>query len=473
MKHSVKFPLLAAALVLITIQSCHMTSSKSGTGLMAGIAEVNYTPEVGHDLVGNYRGDDYASRGVHDSLYARAFVARGENGVTAAILTVDICEINKETADYMRGYIESETGIEKGNIMVLATHTHSGPRSDLSAPEAREYMLRAADAVILAHERLTPSVIYAGRSVEERISFNRRLKCKDGTTHMTWEGVDPELVEGYWGSKDPEVITFTINQNGKDIGTIVNFGCHATTLTGSNWLYSADYPGYLVESIRKVKGRDYLPMFFNGPCGNVTQINNDIGFLDTYPEAQRIGYLLGVSAMEAMKNQQRVKGGEVRVSRQFVPLKRMTISEERLAWARKVMERVAREGMPPLQQDGIPDEMYAGNWIRMHEIQDQIDSIEVQVIRVGDLAFVGLTGEPFNEFGVEIKAQSPCPNTMVMGLANDYTSYFPTAVSFTQGPEGFTPMITGYETTPGTTIYEIGSGEKLADAAIRQLKEIF
>ena len=137
------------------------------------------------------------------------------------------------------------------------------------------------------------------------------------------------------------------------------------------------------------------------------------------------------------------------------------------------MDRVAREGMPPLQQDGIPDEMYAADWIRMHEIQDQIDSIEVQVIRVGDLAFVGLTGEPFNEFGVQIKAQSPCPNTMVMGLANDYTSYLPTAVSFTQGPDGFTPMITGYETTPGTTIYEIGSGEKLADAAIRQLKEIF
>jgi hypothetical protein len=34
-------------------------------------------------------------------------------------------------------------------------------------------------------------------------------------------------------------------------------------------------------------------------------------------------------------------------------------------------------------------------------------------------------------------------------------------------------MITGYETTPGTTVYEPGSGEKLARSAIDQLNKIF
>jgi hypothetical protein len=229
----------------------------------------------------------------------------------------------------------------------------------------------------------------------------------------------------------------------------------------------------MVESIRKIKGEDYLPMFFNGACGNVTQINPEYGFIDTYQEAQRIGYMLGVGALEAIKNQEIVNGGIVLVSQEWVPLKRLTITDEQLAWAEKVMERVTREGMPPIQQDGIPDEQYAENWIKMHKIQDQVDEVLVQVIRVGDLAFVGLPGEPFNEFGVDIKSKSPCPNTMVMGLANDYTSYFPTEVSFTQGPAGFTPYISGYETTPGSTIYEIGSGEKLAASAVRQLEHLF
>jgi hypothetical protein len=34
-------------------------------------------------------------------------------------------------------------------------------------------------------------------------------------------------------------------------------------------------------------------------------------------------------------------------------------------------------------------------------------------------------------------------------------------------------MITGYETTPGTSRYEIGAGEQLTASAISQLKKIF
>ena len=473
MKYPGKKLFIVVSLVLVTIQSCDMEKSTTDSGFMIGIAESNYTPEVGLDLVGNYRGDDYASRGIHDSLYARAIVARGENGVKAAVLTIDICILHKESTDYMKAYIEEKTGIKMDHIMILATHTHSGPKSELSAPKAREYLLKAADAVVLADGNLAPSTLAVGRSTEDRISHNRRLMGKDGKVHMTWESLDPELVEGPLGTKDPEVITFTVNQAGKEIGSIVNFGCHVTNLTGSNWLYSADYPGYMVESIRKIKGEDYLPMFFNGACGNVTQINPEYGFVDTYQEAQRIGYMLGVGALEAINKQEAVSGGVVLVSQENVPLKRLTITDEQLAWAEKVMERVAREGMPPIQQDGIPEEQYAENWIKMHKVQDQVDDVMVQVIRIGDLAFVGLPGEPFNEFGVDIKTKSPSPNTMVMGLANDYTSYFPTEVSFSQGPPGFTPYISGYETTPGSTIYEIGSGEALAASAIRQLEELF
>ena len=110
--------------------------------------------------------------------------------------------------------------------------------------------------------------------------------------------------------------------------------------------------------------------------------------------------------------------------------------------------------MPPAQADGIPN------------------SLEVMVTRIGGVAFVGLPGEVFCEFGMEIKKASPFENTLVMGLTNDNRDYFPTKISFTQGPEGFTPMITGYETTPGSTLYEPGSGEKLAESAIRQLEKL-
>lgn len=458
-------------LLCVMVVSC--SGEKEKSSLQIGIAEVNYTPPVGMDLVGNYRGDDYASRGVHDSLFAKAIVASNASGEKVAILAVDICYIKKEAIEMMRSYIAGKTGIAAKNIMIHATHTHSGPKSDLDAPGAKDYLTKAAGAVILANQRMKPSVLSIGRSSEDRVSHNRRLKCIDGTTHMCWEKFKPGFVIGPWGPKDPEMITLSIEQEGKETAALINFGCHATTLTGNNWLYSADYPGYLSESVRRVKGKQFTPIFLNGPCGNVTQVDYRIGFPDTFQECQRIGYMLGVAALESIKNSKPAGGDMIAVSKEMVPVKRITITPEQIAWAEKIMKIVEKEGMPPIQADGMPDAYYAKEWLEMSKTQDVVDSLEVMVVRIGDNAFVGLPGEIFCEFGMDIKSKSPFANTMVMGLTNDDRSYFPTAVSFTQGPKGFTPMITGYETTPGTTRYEIGAGEKLAGSAVSQLKKIF
>ena len=460
--------------LLLVLTSCN-NEGKTGvkSSLEIGIAQVNYTPEIGLNLVGNYRGDDYASRGIHDSLYAKALVASDGKGQKVAVLTMDICMLSRKPVEFMRQYIAGQTDIKAENIMIMATHTHSGPESNPDNPKVAEFLKKAASAVILGNERLQPTVLSVGRSQENRISHNRRLKAKDGTTHMCWEKLEPGYIIEPWGSIDPEVITISFEQEGKTTGALVNFGCHATTLTGNNWLYSADYPGYMSEAIRKVRGKEFLPMFANGCCGNVTQVDYRIGFPDTFQECQRIGYILGVSALEAMKNEKPVATDVIAVSKEMVPLSRIDITDEQIEWAKKLMKKVEKEGMPPIQADGMPDAYYAKTWLEMREVQDVTDSVEVMTIRIGDVAFVGLPGEIFNEFGIDIKSKSPCKNTIVTGLTNDSRSYFPTVVSFTQGPKGFTPYITGYETTPGTTRYEIGSGEKLAESAINQLKSIF
>jgi neutral ceramidase len=462
---------ISVLLLLMTLLSC-TDNTKQKSSLIIGIGEVNYTPETGLDLVGNYRGDNYASRGVHDSLYARALVASNTRGEKVAILSVDICYFMNETVEMMRSYIASEIEIKPENILIHATHTHSGPKSDLRAPGAEAYLKKAASAVILANEQLSAAILEVGRAKEDRVSHNRRLKCIDGTTHMCWEKFEPGFVIEPWGPVDPELITVTVAHENGEKGVIVNFGCHATTLTGNNWLYSADFPGYIAESVRRVKGEEYIPLFLNGPSGNVTQVDYRVGFPDTYQECQRIGYILGITALEAMKNSEPVSGDIIAASREMVPVKRITISEKQLEWARDVMNKVEKEGMPPLQANGIPDAVYAEQWIEMYKTRNVIDSIEIMVIRIGEIAFVGLPGEFFCEFGMDIKQKSPFKNTIVMGLANDSREYFPTLISFTQGPEGFTPMITGYETTPGSTLYEPGSGEKLAESAVKQLIEL-
>lgn len=465
--------LVTIALLLSNCGGTKSNDSSSAQTLGIGFAEVNYTPRIGLGMVGNYRGDDYASRGIHDSLYAKAMVARGSDGTKTAILSVDICNIKAGSIEYMRNAIAEASDILPANVLIHATHTHSGPESKLDAPEAKDYLAKAAGAVVSANNNIKASQLYVGRTTEDRVSHNRRLKAIDGTTHMVWETFEPGFIVESLGSIDPEMITVGIKQQDEMVAALINFGCHPTTLTGNNWLYSADYPGYITEAVQKVKGKDFGSMFVNGACGNVTQVDHKAGFIDTYQECQRIGYILGVAALEAMNNQRPLSdNAEVIVSREMVPLKKISISDEQFEWAKGVMDRVAREGMPPLQADGIPNEVYAQKWLEMYQVQNDFDSLEVMVMQIGDLAVVGLPGEMFNEFGVYIKKNSPYKNTIVMGLANDAAGYFPTKESFTQGPEGFTPMITGYETTPGTTYYERGAGELLAESAVSQLKAL-
>ena len=86
------------------------------------------------------------------------------------------------------------------------------------------------------------------------------------------------------------------------------------------------------------------------------------------------------------------------------------------------------------------------------------------VAKLGDLALVGLPGEMFCEFGLEIKEKSPAKHTIVVGLANDAIGYIPTIEAFAQG---------GYEPTPGACKFAPGLGEKLTASALKQLNEIF
>ncbi|MCP5112192.1 MAG: hypothetical protein GY953_15290, partial [bacterium] len=87
---------------------------------------------------------------------------------------------------------------------------------------------------------------------------------------------------------------------------------------------------------------------------------------------------------------------------------------------------------------------------------------EVQVISIGnDLAWVGLPGEIFVEIGLDIKKRSPFPRTIVIELANGSVGYVPDRRAYPQG---------AYEAVSARC--GPGSGEMLADAAVRMLEKL-
>lgn len=433
-----------------------------------GAATVDYTPEPGLPLMGNHRRD-YAARGTHDPLCARALVFEDAAGARAALLAVDICMLDRRNVAWMRHAIDSRCCVAGKDVLICATHTHSGPapmrlgclpKADDAAVE--RFLARAAGAVVEAERNLRPSTFALGTAVESRLSFNRRLRCKDGATRMNWERPEVETVAGPLGSIDPEVLVLSVEQERRKTAVAVNFGLHPAILAGDNWLYSADFPGYLSEALGHALGGGVDALFLNGCCGNV----NHLDYADPlqgrgFKEAQRVGYVLAAAALRAMRDSKEIPAGPVAASREPVELTRLPITGAEYAWCRAVL---ARGGVAPGQVDGLPDEYYAMTRAAMYEKQHEPDRAEVMAIRAGAAGIVGLPGEIFCEFGLDIKRRSPVPHTIVVGLANEAIGYVPTREAFAQG---------GYEPGAGAAFYTEDTGERLVASALRQLNALF
>jgi neutral ceramidase len=440
------------------------------TIMRIGVAEIDYTPAPGLPLMGNFR-DDYAARGVHDPLCARAFVFENSSGARAAMLSVDICMLDRANVAYIRECASRESGIAPERILVAATHTHSAPAPmplgslpQCEDSQTEQFLGRVAQAVPLAARRMTDAALVAGSAVEDRLPHNRRLLCKDGRTHMNWEGLDPEFVVKPLGAVDYEMRVLGVESSGATRAAMVNYALHPAILAGDNWLYSADFPGYIAAGMRQLFGQEFIAAYFNGCCGNVNHVDyRDRTMGRGYTMTERVGYMLAVGAYQALGAAVHVDGDHLAVSSERVSLTRLKIDEEEHRWCRNVVRELAG-GHAPGQVDGLPDEYWAVTRLGMYEKQFEDDGPEVMVIRMGDAAVVGLPGEIFSEYGLEIKRHSPARHTFVVELANDAIGYIPTREAFAQG---------GYEPTPGATFYTEDAGARLTASALRQLEALF
>src|SRR3954454_16074633 len=76
--------------------------------------------------MGNFRSD-YGARGVHDPLYEKAIVLQDAGGRRAAMLSVDICMLDRTNVAFVREHIAQRCPLKPGEILIAATHPHSGP----------------------------------------------------------------------------------------------------------------------------------------------------------------------------------------------------------------------------------------------------------------------------------------------------------------------------------------------------------
>lgn len=441
-------------------------ASVLASDFQAGAASVDITPPAGVPMAGYY----YVryNEGTHDPLHAKALVFE-KDGRKAALVALDLIGIPAEVTDRARVFVEGLTSVPGANLMVSATHSHTGPemgsrlRNVDPAALARLDAWRAAlpakiaEAVKAAEANLQPVRVQAAVGHEDSVSFIRRFRMLDGSVAWNPGKMNPK-VQAPIGTIDPAVRSlFLSGRDGAPVAAYVNFANHLDTVGGLR--YSADYAYALsgVVDAAKAANPGHVTLFTLGCAGNINHIDVRRAEPQKGPgEAARIGAILGAAALKSQPGSKMLADlGEVRTRREIVPLPLAEFKAEEAAEAREILANYGAPNAKPFY-----DQVRAFKVLELEARKGKPIDAEVQVITLGDqVAFVGLPGEIFVDLGRAIQARSKYPHTFVVSLANGSIGYVPDRKAY---PEGAYEVIS-------TRVRE-GGGELLVDAALRLLR---
>jgi hypothetical protein len=429
--------------------------------LRAGASHSDMTPPHGTPLEG-YIERRGVSEGVHDRLFAKAIVLEDSDGSRVAVVSCDLIGVGKRIVDHAREAIRLRTGIDGSNVMISATHTHSGPRGvvDFFTGEdvfsdglfdrklSKNIIESIVEAVANANEALQDARIGLGTRDVVGLCSNRR---------------SPN------GPFDPELVVLEVDStDGKHfIGCAFNYACHPTVLGPNNLNFSADFPAYASNTVevalRKKLGEDKREvLFLNGASGNVsTRFTRREA---SFEEAERIGRSFGLGILGAMQSVKKTSS-EIVIStvseriklpqRKLPPLDFVKTdlkrSEEMLG---KLKTSGASQGQIRVIEsmtEGAKALLAAYDYAKKFEGREF--DVEVQVFKLGEVATLcAVPAELFVEFGLQIKRQLKTLNPLIVGYANGYVGYVLTEEAYKEG--GYESLSTFLEQNAGTIIVE-------------------
>ncbi len=258
--------------------------------LLAGAATADITPRDSQFLFG-YPHVKRCSTGAHDPLLSSAlYLAAGREQIM--FIANDIIFVGKASAERVRARISTATGIPAGNVMVTATHTHSGPvtvdylsnEDDPAVPKADPaYLALFEDSMVAAACRAKagaqPAEIGLAIADGSGVGTNRR---------------DPA------GPSDPQVPVLMVRAvGGAPIACMLVCSMHPTILHEDSTLVSADFPGMARRFLQeRVFGPEVPVLHHTGPAGN--QSPRYVTRANTFAEAERLGAILGSAVAKAI-----------------------------------------------------------------------------------------------------------------------------------------------------------------------------
>ncbi len=390
--------------------------------MKVGFSRLEITAPLGENIIGYPQ--ERPADGILDSLYATSVAfSDGENTVVA--ITLDILEMSKANCDIIKNRIAKRNNISPDAVLVHCIHTHTGPQINNGRPEYVDFFFgKVCDSATFAIEDLREAKLFVATGEAKDVSFIRRYLMEDGTILKYIRGPeDLAKIVGVDGVADETVQLVKIVREGAHDIAIVNFQTHPDTIAGNK--FSADFVHFVRHTLElaladEADGKGVKVAYFSGALGDMA--NRDLKHLSRrgYPRLRHIGRVIAAGVLSVYTYAEPID-------------------------ADKISFKQVEVGM------SVRDETAPYEW----------RELRVSCLAIGDLAFIGLPGEPFVEMGRRIKAGSPFKMTIPCCNANDWFSYLPMRESFRLGGYG----VDGRRLNPDIA-------DTLIDTAINLTKEL-
>ncbi|NLD88476.1 MAG: hypothetical protein GX633_09530 [Clostridiales bacterium] len=395
----------------------------------AAFFETDITPPIGTIIPG-----DFASRlsvDILDEIYARAFVLSDGKSYMSTVV-VDACGITMDITNRIRQKVSKYTDIKAPELMVIATHTHSGGPTLNWGEQVRrneEYISnlvdKAADAVICAFNRLSEAMICISRWELEGVGFVRIFNMKGGGLKTNPGMGNPDIISPT-GEIDKELIALTVYKENKPVGAVVNYACHPAVVAGVRT--SGDFPGALAREMKKKYGDNFITVFINGACGNINHIN------PFDPETAKpgrhlmMGKMLAEKTIEAVENPDTKVDGKISASESVIKVKIRKPDHDDLMKAKTHLDSLGDDLINSVAgTPGYIDTFFALQAFGIELDKRTLEDIYLNKFSIGDvLTLFGVPCQMFSDYGFRMKSDSRSDYSMVSIFTNDYRGYVPT-----------------------------------------------
>jgi hypothetical protein len=386
----------------------------------AGTARAKITPEK-LGWLGGYGHRKEPAEGVAADLWTRVLALEDRQGRRRVLVSADIHIFTRRLHREIVEAARKRLGLAESELMLIATHTHSGPALpedfdpviswDLNEEQMRTIQTTAnrirdqiLDAIARSLAQLQPARLSFGRG-EARFGVNRRVPKDDGSYDF---GANPA------GVADPDVpVLLVVSPKGAPIAVVFTYACHNTTIRNGHegfYKYHPDYAGVAAEQIeRQLPGATAI--YATGCAGEI----------DPQPQggvsqAELHGKSLSavVLATIAQTRRRKVRGPlrttyqEIRLPLAPIPSRQKYV--ELSASRNLYRQRHARHILAQMDAGTLPTEV----------------PYPIQIWRFGnDLTLVALAGEVGVDYALRLKKELGADRIWPVAYANEVPCYIP------------------------------------------------